>query len=58
MATVKCAFGKRGRVIPNDEMMKMIRNYEGPDRIETLKWDNIYIVHNNNNIFSEMEEWF
>lgn len=48
----------RGRVIPNDEMMKMIRNYEYPDRIETLKWDNIYIVHNNNNIFSEMEEWF
>lgn len=48
----------RGRVIPKDEMMKMIRNYEGPDRIETLKWDNIYIVHNNNNIFSEMEEWF
>ena len=58
MATVKCAFGNRGRVIPKDEMMKMIRNYEGPDRIETLKWDNIYIVHNNNNIFSEMEEWF
>lgn len=58
MATVKCAFGKRGRVIPKGEMMKMIRNYEVPDRIETLKWDNIYIVHNNNNIFSEMEEWF
>ena len=56
MATVKCAFGKRGRAIPKDEMMKMIRNYEGHDRIETLKWDNIYIVHNNNNIFSEMEE--
>ena len=58
MATVKCSFGKRGRAIPKDEMMKMIRNYEIPDRIETLKWDNIYIVHNNNNIFSEMEEWF
>ena len=58
MATVKCAFGKHGRVITKDEMMKMIRNYEGPDRIETLKWDNIYIVHNHNNIFSEMEEWF
>ena len=58
MATVKCAFGKRGQIIPKDEMMKMIRNYEVPDRIETLKWDNIYIVHNNNNIFSEMEEWF
>ena len=58
MATVKCAFGKRWRVITKDEMMKMIRNYEGHDRIETLKQDNIYIVHNNNNIFSEMEEWF
>ena len=58
MATVKCAFGKRGRVIPKYEMMNMIRNYECHDRIETLKWDNIYIVHNNNNIFSEMEEWF
>ena len=58
MATVKCAFGKRGRIIPKDERMKMIRNYEGHDRIEALTWDNIYIVHNNNNIFSEMEEWF
>ena len=58
MATVKCAFGKRGRIIPKDEMKKMTRNFESPDRLEALKWDNIYIVHNNNNIFSEMEEWF
>lgn len=48
----------RGRVIPEDEMVRMIGKYERPHKEETRKWDNIYIVHNDNNTFSEMEEWF
>lgn len=48
----------RERVIPEDEMIRMIGKYERPHKEETRKWDNIYIVHNDNNTFSEMEEWF
>lgn len=44
----------RNRVIPQDEMIKMYKDYECPDEEEALQWTKIYEVFNDNNVFSEM----
>lgn len=46
----------RKRIIPQNELIKMYNDYERPQLDEARKWDKIYEVCNNNNVFSEMNE--
>lgn len=44
----------RRRIIPQDELIKMYNDYECPHPDEARKWNKIYKICNNNNVFSEM----
>ena len=46
----------RRRIIPQNELIKMYNDYESPNPDEARKWNKIYEICNNNNVFSEMNE--
>lgn len=46
----------RDRVIPPDDMEKIIKSYQAPTIEEKDVWTNIYHIKNNANSFSDMEE--
>ena len=46
----------RRRIIPKNELIKMYNDYEVPHPDEARKWNKIYEICNNNNVFSEMNE--